>query len=238
MAYKDKKKELQNRKEYYKKNKEKILRYKKEYYQKNKEKILKRTRLFGKKWYQKNIRKIRLQRREWYQKNKEKRTQYLRKWYQKNKEKKLQQSKECYQKNKEKILWRHRNYNQKNKEKILRYKKEWQRYQRKTNPRYRLDENMGTLVWASLRNKKAGRKWETLVGYTLKDLIERLEKQFNRKMNWDNYGSYWVVDHVKPKSLFNYTFPDDLEFKQCWTLKNLQPLEKIENIKKGNRYIS
>ncbi len=41
MAYKDKKKELQNRKEYYKKNKEKILRYKKEYYQKNKEKNIK-----------------------------------------------------------------------------------------------------------------------------------------------------------------------------------------------------
>jgi len=207
MAYKNKKRELQNRKEYYKKNKEKILQNKKEYYQKNKEKILKRTRLSGKKWYQKNIKKMRLRHREYYQQNKEK------------------------------ILTSQKEYNKKNKEKRLQYKGKWQKYQRKTNPRYRLDENMGTAIWVSLKNKKAGRKWETLASYSLEELIEHLEKQFNSKMNWDNYGSYWAVDHLRPRSLFNYTSSDDLEFKQCWSLKNLQPLEKIENIKKGNHYI-
>lgn len=238
MAYKNREKEPQDRKEYYQKNKEKILQSKKEYYQNNKEKILQRTRLYSKEWYQKNIKKIRLQRREWYQKNKERRQQYHKEWYQKNKDKILQQCKKYYQRNKEKIQLHHRNYNTENKEKILQYKGKWQKYQRETNPRYRLDANMGTAIWTSLRDKKSGRKWETLVSYTLKELTEHLEKQFDNKMNWNNYGSYWAVDHLKPRSLFNYTSSDDSEFKQCWTLKNLQPLEKIENIKKGNHYIA
>ncbi len=237
MAYKDKEKERQNKKGYYKKNKKKILENKKRYYQKNKERILKRTRLFGKKWYQKNIKKMRLHHREYYQENKEKVLQYHKEWYQKNKERILQQCKEYCQKNREKIRRRHRKYNQEHKKERLEYKGKWQKYQRKTNPRYRLDANMGTAIWTSLKDKKAGRKWETLVSYTLKELIEYLEKQFNSKMNWDNYGGYWAVDHVKPRSLFNYTSPENLEFKQCWALKNLQPLEKIENIKKRNHYI-
>ena len=45
----------------------------------------------------------------------------------------------------------------------------------------------------------------------------------------------WVF-HIKPKSLFNYTYPEDQEFKDCWALNNLQPMEKIANIKKSNHY--
>ena len=222
MAYKNKEKERQN---------------KKGYYQRNKEKILKRMRLYGKKWYQKNKEKVQLRHREYYRGNWEKIAQYHKKWYQKNRKKILQQSKEYYQKNREKVEWRHKNYNQKNKEEILRYKGEWQKYRRKTDPKYRLDENMGSAIARSLKGKKDRKGWEILVGYTLRELMEYLEKQFNSKMNWGNYGSYWAVDHVKPKSLFNYTTPDDLAFKQCWALKNLQPLEKIENIKKRNHPI-
>ncbi len=29
----------------------------------------------------------------------------------------------------------------------------------------------------------------------------------------------------------------DQEFKECWALSNLQPLEAIANIKKGNKYL-
>ena len=221
MPYKDKEKERQNRKKYYRKNKEKIL---------------KKMRLYGKKWYQKNKERVQLQHREWYQKNKEKRAQYHKKYNQENKEKVSQRGKKYYQKNIERIRKRNRKYNQKNKEKRLQYKGIWQKYRRKTNPRYRLDENMGTAIWTSLKDKKAGRKWETLVDYSLRELIEYLEKRFDSKMNWNNYGSYWAIDHIKPRSLFNYTSPDGLEFKQCWALCNLQPLWAEENLRKGGKW--
>ncbi len=107
---------------------------------------------------------------------------------------------------------------------------------RKESPKYHLDCNMGTLICQSLKDKKGGRRWESLVSYTLKELMERLENQFDDKMNWDNYGSYWTVDHIKPRSLFKYTFPEDPEFKECWALKNLQPLERIANLRKSNTF--
>jgi len=58
-----------------------------------------------------------------------------------------------------------------------------------------------------------------------------LEEKFIKGMTWDNYGK-WHIDHIKPDSLFHYKSVDDKEFQECWALKNLQPLEFIENIKK------
>ena len=109
---------------------------------------------------------------------------------------------------------------------------------RKENPKIRLDQNMANLICRSLKGKKAGKRWEFLVDYTLKDLMEHLEGQFDAKMNWDNYGNYWHIDHIKPRSLFKYIFPEDKEFRGCWALKNLQPLERIANLRKSNTFSS
>jgi len=116
------------------------------------------------------------------------------------------------------------------------YMNEYYRQLRRESPKYRLDCNMGTAIYQALREKKEGCRWEVLVGYTLKDLMKHLENQFNDKMNWNDYGSYWHVDHIKPRSLFKYTSPEDLEFKECWSLENLQPLEKTANFRKSNTF--
>ena len=55
-------------------------------------------------------------------------------------------------------------------------------------------------------------------------------------MTWENQGSYWHIDHIKPKSLFEYDSIDHPEFKKCWSLDNLQPLEAKENMRKNNKY--
>lgn len=61
-------------------------------------------------------------------------------------------------------------------------------------------------------------------------------------MNWDNYGGNpsntkqtWWIDHIKPQTQYPYASLDDPLFLECWKLKNLRPLEKIANIKKGNK---
>jgi len=113
---------------------------------------------------------------------------------------------------------------------------EYLRQLSKENPKFRLDMSMSVAIRQSLKGRKAGRSWEKLVGYTLKDLIGHLEEQFNDKMNWENYGSYWELDHIKPRSLFKYTSPEDPEFEECWALKNLQPLEKFTNRRKSNTF--
>lgn len=119
---------------------------------------------------------------------------------------------------------------------INQYFRQYFRQLRKESPKFRLDDNMRVAIYLSLKGKKAGRKWQELVGYNLKELMKHLENQFDKEMKWENYGRYWHLDHIRPKSLFKYISPEDSEFKECWSLKNLQPLEKIANLRKSNTF--
>jgi len=73
------------------------------------------------------------------------------------------------------------------------------------------------------------------VGYNVIQLMQHLEKLFQPGMTWDNYGE-WHIDHKIPASWFKYNNVDDKQFKQCWSLKNLQPLWRFENLSKNNKY--
>jgi len=155
--------------------------------------------------------------KKWGQEHPENRKKSRKKWGQKNPEYKKE-----YRKEHIKQIRKHMNA--------------YAKQRREKDPKFRLDQNMRNLISYSLKGKKAGRKWETLVSFTLEELMEHLENQFDDKINWDNYGNYWEVDHIKPRSLFKYTLPQDPEFKECWTLENLQPLEKTANLKKSNTF--
>jgi len=99
----------------------------------------------------------------------------------------------------------------------------------------RLNNSMGAGIYASIsKGSKGHRHWEDLVGYTREQLKIHLEKQFTTGMTWENYGE-WHIDHKIPVSVFNYSCPDDLDFKRCWSLKNLRPLWATENERKGTR---
>ena len=147
-------------------------------------------------------------------KHREKMREYRKKWRDKNREKKREGDRKYAR--------------------TIRKRKRKQR--RRIDPKFRLDSNMSSMVSVYLKGKKARQTWKKLVGYTINDLVSHLEKQFDENMNWNNYGSYWHIDHIKPKSLFKYIYPEDLEFKKCWALENLQPLEAIANIKKSNHF--
>ena len=112
----------------------------------------------------------------------------------------------------------------------------WERKKRRMDPVFRLKKNFQNAVRRALRGRKEGRPWEDIVGYTIHALISHLERQFDDKMSWDNYGSYWHIDHIKPLSSFVYTSLADRGFKQAWRLANLQPLEASENLKKWATY--
>jgi len=101
----------------------------------------------------------------------------------------------------------------------------------KLDHNFRLRFNFSSLLRYHI--KKGGNKTFDIVGYTINQLKQHLEQQFDSKMNWDNYGSYWHIDHIKPASSFNQK--NDIEFKECWSLENLQPLEAKENMRKGAR---
>ena len=99
----------------------------------------------------------------------------------------------------------------------------------------KLANTMSSRIRKVLKNTKNNYHWESLVGYTACQLKQHLEKQFKEGMTWENYGFYgWHIDHIIPISVFNFSSPDDIDFKRCWALSNLQPLWAKDNIKKHN----
>lgn len=104
---------------------------------------------------------------------------------------------------------------------------------RMADPKRRLDKNMSRAIRKALATGKSGKSWETLVGYSLFDLIEHIERQFLPGMSWENYGD-WHIDHVLPKAAFNYTAPEHVDFRRAWSIKNLQPLWAVDNRKKSD----
>lgn len=100
----------------------------------------------------------------------------------------------------------------------------------------RLNARIASLMGYSLNGRKAGCRWEFLVGYTVHDLMRHLESLFLPGMTWENSGREWHIDHIRPRSSFTYSEPTDPEFLKCWAMANLQPLWKIDNLRKGAKY--
>lgn len=84
-----------------------------------------------------------------------------------------------------------------------------------------------------MRGSKAGRHWESLVGFTIDQLKAHIESLFKPGMTWENYGTVWEIDHKMPIAAFNFDSPEHVEFRLCWSLENLQPLGVSENRSKG-----
>ena len=148
-------------------------------------------------------------------------------------------NKEYSQRPETKVIQRkyHEQYSKENKEKL----KEYQRKYRKNNKeklqemekiRYesnKLNKNMSVMISRFLKGKKNEEHWENLLSYSLNDLKEHLESQFTPEMSWDNYGTYWEIDHIIPQNLFHIETENDRDFQICWSLANLRPLEKSLN---------
>lgn len=102
----------------------------------------------------------------------------------------------------------------------------------RSDPSRRIHNRMSSGILQAIREKKAGRKWESLVGYTLADLVSHLERQFPKGMTWENMGQ-WHIDHIRPKKDFDQT--DPVQFRECWGLLNLRPLWAPANQAKAGR---
>lgn len=106
---------------------------------------------------------------------------------------------------------------------------------RSNDPRFRVSSSLSRAIRHSLKSgEKGGRHWESLVGYTIEELVAHLENQFLPGMSWENYGKNgWHIDHIIPIAAHNFNTIDDEDFRKCWALNNLQPLWAMDNYNKG-----
>lgn len=155
--------------------------------------------------------------------------------YARNKDKQNVAAKRYKEEHKKEISEASKVYRKANPDKV----KKWKRAEyskRRNNKQTVIEEAVGRAIRKRIKFNKQFGHWKEVLGYTVEDLMEHLEKKFTPEMNWDNYGTYWHIDHIRPKSWFEYTSTDSEAFKQCWALDNLQPLEASLNCSKGNRY--
>lgn len=188
----------------------------------------------AKKYYSLNKLKISSKQKEYYNNNKDKRLVTIAKWRENNPEKVKNIIKTWRSENRDKVKISTNKWKKQNPDKIKILKAEQYKRYRK-NPSFVLSGSLSKGIRYSLKKgiTKNNTHWADMVDYTAEQLKNHLEKQFDDNMSWDNYGSYWHIDHIIPIAAFNFEKPEDEDFRICWSLKNLRPLESKENLSKG-----
>jgi len=89
-----------------------------------------------------------------------------------------------------------------------------------------------------LKGQKSSKKTFDILGFTLAEFLEHIERQFLPGMSWANYRNGeagWHIDHRVPLTAFKYKTFSCPEFKAAWALTNLQPLWDRDNRRKNDR---
>lgn len=125
-----------------------------------------------------------------------------------------------------------KNYKCKNKE-IIRKK---ERDRRKQDICFKLRKNVSRAINHTINKNFSNKKSSIMqfLPYSMKDLKEHLQNQFDQHMSWNNYGTYWQIDHIIPQSDLPFSLMSEENFKICWDLKNLRPLNRIQNMLDGS----
>lgn len=202
--------------------------------------------------------------RKYYQENRDARLAYRKRRYQENKTEILQKDK-LYRESlpeEEKIARRKRTakttkeWASKNREYVRLWKKEWyeqrggrektktwaasrkevknsrERERLRKDPTYRVLASARSRIRYALKGNRKVVATETLLGGSAEEARRHIESLFSAGMSWENYGE-WHIDHIVPFAVIDVANPEEL--KKVCHYTNLQPLWKLENLKKGKK---
>jgi hypothetical protein len=111
------------------------------------------------------------------------------------------------------------------------YKNKYRKERLKNDNAYKIMESCRGRIRNILKDRTVSSI--DLVGCSAEKLKRHIKDMFNEKMSWENYGSYWHIDHIVPCDYFDFTKKEDQRI--CFNYRNLQPLEAKENIRKSNK---
>lgn len=216
------------------------------------------------KYYQENKSKIQKYKTEYWHQNKEELYEYKKEWRKEyshvvkycNAHNIDYSSEECpicsgarnkkYKKEHEEEIKKYAElYRKENREQINQYYSN----RRKNDPEYNIRRIISASVYSMIKSQGSS-KGGSIVNYlpfTIRELKEHLENQFEPWMNWGNHGKYdatiwddndpatwtWNIDHVTPQSDLPYSSMEEENFKKCWALSNLRPLSAKQNMLDG-----
>lgn len=102
---------------------------------------------------------------------------------------------------------------------------------------FRIRQSISRRISYALHSQQVSKKSSALdlVGCNLETLKKHLEIQFDENMTWENHGTYWHIDHIRPCASFDLS--DVQQQKACFHYTNLQPLEAHENMSKRDKWV-
>jgi hypothetical protein len=138
-----------------------------------------------------------------------------------------------------------------NRDKVLVQRNKHEKDRRDNDPAYKLRQNVSTYINIILKANGGSKNNQSCLKrlpYSIYELKQHLEKQFEPWMNWDNHGKYdpkiwndndsttwtWQIDHIIPQSDLPHTSMLDSNFEKCWSLANLRPLSAKQNTADGS----
>jgi hypothetical protein len=90
-------------------------------------------------------------------------------------------------------------------------------------------------IYMALKRGVKSESTMQLLGCSIEFFKTHFQSLFKDGMTWDRYlAGEIVIDHIKPCAKFNLTDPEEQNF--CFHYTNLQPLWKLDNLKKGTSY--
>ena len=185
----------------------------KEYYIKNKIKRLK----YNREYRLNNIGAIRKREKEYEEMRRESKKKYRKEYYAKNKEKLAAKKKEYAKNNKDKLAEAQRRY--------------------RKDIKNRIASNIRCRMYYTIKAKRTKKRWSCIkeLGCTVEELVMYFEGKFHDGMSWENYGTMWHIDHIRPLSWFDLS--NTIEFKIACHYTNLQPMLASDNWSKGARHM-
>jgi len=98
-------------------------------------------------------------------------------------------------------------------------KNEWCKKEHDTNMNYRIKKSLAARLRNVLNKNDTTMSY---IGCNIQFLREWFAYNFTDEMNWDNYGSFWSIDHIIPVCKFDLTNENDK--LKCWNWSNLMPV--------------
>jgi hypothetical protein len=198
-------------------------------------------------FYEENKERIKESNKKWADENDRK--EYYKKYRDENKDILKGKQKEYREKNKDKIRELKKEYwenlpkeekdkiNQRNRENYHKYKTRKNKYvmeRMSVDPMFKLKFEIRTLIRNSMRRKftKKSKKTIDILGCSFEEFSKYLESKFDENMTWENQGTYWHLDHIKPISLAR----TEEEVYRLNHYTNFQPLFWKDNLIKGNKF--
>lgn len=130
--------------------------------------------------------------------------------------------------------WRIKNPNKAREYRSREYFKDYHN-RRILNAQSKISGNIRNRVRMALKRQNTSKFQNTfeLIDCSPLFMTNWLENQFSSDMTWNNYGSYWEIDHIVPCNFFDLSKRE--EQLACFNWRNCRPCKKSENRSKSDK---